>query len=165
MVVEHRFTFDGGADQAPCSTFSSDTWYFPAVVTTRDATARLTLFNPFPGDASVDIEVAFDTGVRQPTALSGLVVPAGTTRVVDLGEQVQRREQFSVTVETRSGGVVAELAQRFDGSGDVADQRDCGWFPGAGAPLRTLVVRRWFRRSAAIERLVVHEPGDDPRPT
>ncbi|MCZ7631709.1 MAG: DUF5719 family protein [Microthrixaceae bacterium] len=116
LVVEHRFTFEGGADQAPCSTFSSDRWYFPVVVTTRDSTARLNLFNPFPGDASVDIEAALETGVRAPEELSGVVVPAGSTRVINLEEHLERHEQFSVTVETRSGGVVAELAQRFDGS-------------------------------------------------
>ena len=103
VVVEHRTSSEAGGDQAPCSTFSSDSWYFPAVVTSRDATASLALFNPFPGDASVDVEVALDTGVRKPAALSGLVMPAGTTSFVDLGESVQRRDQFSVTVRTRSG--------------------------------------------------------------
>ena len=96
VSVEHRISFDGGADQSPCSTFSSDTWYFPTAVTTRDATASLNLFNPFPGDASVNIQVALETGVRVPDRLNGLVVPAGSTLVVELGEHVERREQFVI---------------------------------------------------------------------
>ena len=92
IVVEHRFDYAGGADQAPCSTFSSRIWYFPVVVSTRDAKARLSLFNPFPSDAAVDVQVASDTGVRVPTDLSGIVVPAGTTKVVERGDAVQRRD-------------------------------------------------------------------------
>ncbi len=160
VVVEHRFTYDAGADQAPCSTFSSDTWYFPTVVTSRDANARLSLFNPFPGDASVDIEVAFDTGVRQPTALSGLVIPAGTTRVVELGEQVQRRDQFSATIKSRSGGVVAELAQRFDGTGDVPVV-GLRLVPGTRATSATWSFAGGFADATALENLVVLNPGED----
>ncbi len=161
VVVEHRFSTERGADQAPCTTFSADTWYFPTVVTTRDATARLSLFNPFPGDASVDIEVAIDAGVRQPPGLSGLVVRAGSTLVVELGEHVERRDQFSVTVTTRSGGVVAELAQSFDGSGEV---------PVTGlrlVPGTRTAVTRWsfaggFTDPTAPERVVAFNPNDEP---
>lgn len=161
VVVEHRTSSDAGADQAPCSTFSSDSWYFPAVVTSRDATASLALFNPFPGDASVDVEVALDTGVRKPAALSGLVVPAGTTSFVDLGESVQRRDQFSVTVRTRSGGIVAELAQVFDGSGDLP-VKGVRLVPGTRTPQASWSLAGGFADAAARERLVVLNPAEEP---
>ncbi len=116
IAVEHRFTSSTGADQVACSPFSASEWYFPAVATTRDSKALLSIFNPFPADAAVDIEIALETGVRIPRDLSGVVVPSGTTRVVDIGAVVQRRDQFAATVVTRSGTVVAELGQSFDGS-------------------------------------------------
>jgi hypothetical protein len=161
LVVEHRLAHPEGADQAPCATLSSDDWYFPAVATTRDATARLTLFNPFASDAAVDIEVAFDVGVRVPTALSGIVVPAGTSTVVELGEAVQRRDQFSATVLTRSGRVVAELAQSFDDA-DAS-------LPTAGVRLEggsRVAASRWsfaggFADGSAVEQLVVLNPQDE----
>ena len=37
VAVEHRYVFDAGADQAPCTTFSSDTWYFPTLDDDSDA--------------------------------------------------------------------------------------------------------------------------------
>jgi hypothetical protein len=161
VVVEHRLSHPEGADQAPCATLSSDEWFFPVVSTTRDATARLTLFNPFASDAAIDVEVAFDTGVRVPTALSGIVVPAGSSKVVELGEAVQRREQFSATVLTRSGRVVAELAQSFDDA-DAA-------LPISGVRLESgsrAAASRWsfaggLTDASAVEQLVVLNPQDE----
>jgi hypothetical protein len=160
LVVEHRFTSEGGADQAPCSTFSSDKWYFPVVVTTRDSTARLTLFNPFPGDASVNIEAALETGVRAPEELSGVVVSAGSSKVINLEEFLERHEQFSVTVETRSGGVVAELAQRFDGTNKDLPIKGLRLVPGSRSTAARWSFAGGFADAAARERLVVMNPGD-----
>ncbi|MFV0316664.1 MAG: DUF5719 family protein [Microthrixaceae bacterium] len=160
VVVEHRISFAGGAEQVPCSTFSSDTWYFPVVVTTADATARLNLFNPFPGDASVDIEVAWETGVRQPTSMSGLVVPAGSTRTIDLHEGLERREQASFTVRTRSGGVVPELAQVFDGSNKDLPVKGLRLVPGSRSAGLRWNFPGGFADPGARERLVVQNPND-----
>lgn len=160
LVVEHRFTFEGGADQAPCSTFSSDKWYFPVVATTRDSTARLNLFNPFPGDASVNIEAALETGVRAPEKLSGVVVPGGSSKVINLEEFLERHEQFSVTVETRSGGVVAELAQRFDGSNKDLPIKGLRLVPGSRSTAARWSFAGGFADPAASERLIVMNPAD-----
>lgn len=161
LVVEHRFAYDGGADQAPCSTFSSDKWYFPVVVTTRDSTARLNLFNPFPGDASVNIEAALETGVRAPEELSGIVVPAGSTRVINLEEHLERHEQFSMTVETRSGGVVAELAQSFDGSNKDLPITGLRLVPGSRSAAARWSFAGGFADPSARERLVIMNPQED----
>lgn len=162
VVVEHRFVTDSGADQAPCSTFSSDLWYFPAVATTKDASARLALFNPFPGDATVDVELAFETGVRVPTALSGIVVPAGVTKVVDLAEVAERREQFSATVRSRTGVVVAELTQTFDGSNEDRPIKGLRLVPGARSAAARWSFAGGFADGSASERVIVLNPSDDP---
>jgi hypothetical protein len=160
-VVEHRLSHPKGADQAPCATLSSDEWHFPVVATTRDATARLTVFNPFASDAAVDVEVAFDTGVvRVPTALSGIVVPAGTSKVVELGDAVQRRGQFSATVQTRSGRVVAELAQSFDDADSSLPVSGVRLEGGSRAAAERWSFAGGFTDPSASEQLVVLNPDD-----
>lgn len=160
VAVEHRLTSSDAADadQAPCSTFSSSTWWFPAVTTTRDASALLTLFNPFPADAGIDVEVVLDTGLRTPTSLTGIVVPAGTVRVVDLGESVQRREQFAVVVRSRSGRVVAELAQSRDGG---LGQRGLRLDGGVREPARRWAVAGGFTGPGVTEQLMLLNAGDE----
>ena len=51
LSVDHQLAAEGYGDRAACIGSTSDTWSFPTLTTTRDAGARLTLFNPFPGDA------------------------------------------------------------------------------------------------------------------
>lgn len=155
LAVDHRLTAPEAGDQVACSTFSSDTWYFPSLSTTRDAGARLTLFNPFPGDAGIDVQVVLDTGVRVPTALTGIVVRAGTARVVDLGETVQRRDQFAIAVKLRSGRVVAEATQTFDGSAGPRGLRMGLGVPGAST---RWVLAGGFTGAGVAERLVVQNP-------
>ncbi len=116
IAVSHRMVIDGSSDDAVCVTRASATWFFPANDSQRGGTAKVSLFNPLLTDASLDITVATDSSVRVPGALSGLVVPAGSTRVVELGEEAQRRDQFSASIVARSGRVVAELVQLSDGT-------------------------------------------------
>jgi hypothetical protein len=158
LTVAHQLVAAQDGDQAACSTFSSDTWYFPSLATTRDAGARLTLFNPFPGDAGVDVQVVLDTGVRVPTALTGIVVPARTAKVVDLGEAVQRRDQFAIAVKLRSGRVVAEAAQTFDGS---AGPRGLRLGLGVPAASQRWVLAGGFTGTGVAERLVVQNPTQE----
>jgi hypothetical protein len=158
VVVEHQLASSDSSyvERLPCATTSSGTWFFPAVTTTRDASALLTLFNPFPADAGVDVRVVLDTGVRTPRALSGIVVPSGTVRVVDLGQTVQRREQFAVVVRARSGRVVAELAQSRDGA---LGARGLRMTRGVARPERRWVFAGGFTGPGAAEQLVLHNPG------
>ncbi len=158
IAVAHSLVAEQDGDQDACATFSSGTWYFPALSTTRDAGVRLTLFNPFPGDAGIDVQVVLDTGVRVPTGLTGIVVPAGTAKVVDLGEAVQRRDQFSVAVRLRSGRVVAEAAQTFDGS---AGPRGLRLSLGVPAPATRWVIAGGFAGTGVSERVVLQNPGQE----
>ena len=112
-VVSHRLATDTLVDEVPCATSASTDWYFPSADTASqgEAGAQLWLSNPFPSDASIDVTVSSADGVRVPTELSGMVIPGRSTKVVDLGQIVQRRDQFSLTVHDRSGRLVAELSQ------------------------------------------------------
>lgn len=115
IAVSHGVVSPDMGDVTNCQRHSAPEAYFPSQTTLSGATAQLVLFNPFAADASVDLIAAVADGIRSPTEWAGIVVPAGTTRTVDLSEQVQRRDQFALTVRVRSGRVFAETAQTYGG--------------------------------------------------
>jgi hypothetical protein len=69
------------------------------------------LFNPFPGDAIVDLSFATDQGPSTPPDFQGVVVPARGVKALDVGEHVRRR------VEDRGGSPVL--------TGALLRVRDC----------------------------------------
>lgn len=115
VAVEHEVTTSDGRATAPCSTTASATWSFPWGVTERGARELLVFFNPFPDDATVDITLATDEGVREVQRLQGLVVP-GRSSVGAYVEQDTRREQVSAAIAVRGGRVIVDRVQTFDGT-------------------------------------------------
>jgi len=164
LVVEHRLADETSADQVACSTSSSDRWFFPAQTTLRNTSAQLHLFNPFPEDASVDISAAVDDGVREPPEWQGLVVPARTSRVIDLGVGAQRRDQFAVSVELRNGQLVAETAQTLvtPAEGDAPATRGLRLQLGVPEADSDWTFANGFTGPGVSERLVVFNPGEQP---
>lgn len=114
-AVLQRTAAGGESDLSPCTTATSATWHFASISTRRDARVRLSLLNPFPDDAVVDLVFATDEGRRAPVAYQGLVVPANALAVLDVGSEVTRRDQASFSVLARSGNVVAARLQTFNG--------------------------------------------------
>jgi hypothetical protein len=76
------------------------------------------LFNPFPSPAAIDIVFSTEDGIREPVRFQGLPVPSGGVVGVDVGEEVTRRDEVAATIRSRSGQVVAERLQSFDGTLD-----------------------------------------------
>lgn len=107
---------DEGSDVAACSSSAGPDWYIPAASTTLDARAVLTLFNPFPDDAVVRVEFATGDEIRVPQGFEGVPVPARSVVALDVTDVVTVRTDFATAVEARSGKVIAELLQKFDGS-------------------------------------------------
>ncbi|MHB1137562.1 MAG: DUF5719 family protein [Microthrixaceae bacterium] len=163
LVVEHRLGTPTAVDSVPCATTSSGAWFFPSQSTLRGATAQLVLFNPFSGDASVDITFATSDGVRIPGEWAGLVVRAGSSRVVDLSQFASVRDQFSVSVKARSGQLIAETAQYFD----VQDDETLGLARTSGMQLQVgipqarteWVLATGFTGSGVREKVVVYNPS------
>ncbi|MEA3019762.1 MAG: hypothetical protein QOI47_1286 [Actinomycetota bacterium] len=116
IAVEHVVSGARGASVAPCASDASPTWYFANGSTERDAVQVLALFNPFPDDAIVDITFASEEGRDQPAALAGLPVAAGTTTLVNVHDNVRRRAATATAVVARSGRLVVDRLQSFDGS-------------------------------------------------
>ncbi|MDQ2679350.1 MAG: DUF5719 family protein [Actinomycetota bacterium] len=164
LVVEHRLVTSLGVDQVPCATSASDEWHFPALTTSLGATARLVLFNPFSADAGVDVTVARDDGVSLPPALTGVVVPAGTSKVIDLGESVQRRELFALSLRLRTGRVVAETIQVYDPQAvreGAPPARGVRMMLGVPRPASDWAFADGFTGAGVRERVVVYNPGED----
>lgn len=162
LVVEQRQFTESVSDQVPCATSTSPTWYFPAQTTLLGTNGQLVLFNPFPEDAGVDIDVAVEDGVRVPGPWQGLIVPAGSVRVLELGTEIQRRDQFALTVEARTGQVVAQSTQVLD----TEDPPSQGLRLQVGVPRPSddWVLATGVVGSGVAERLVVLNPGDEVAP-
>jgi hypothetical protein len=100
-----------GGSITPCASGASDHWYFPSGSTDKDWQLTLQLFNPFPGDAIVDLSFVTDQGPTAPAEFQGLVIPARGLKALDVGEHVRRRVDVATIVTVRSGRVVADEIQ------------------------------------------------------
>jgi len=116
ITVAHELTGPTGRSISGCASTPSAAWYFPAG-TTRVGTAMwIALFNPFPGEATVDIGFDADDGARTPQDTQGIVVPGGSVVVKQIGgELVTLKDHVATTVSTRSGRIIAEQVQAFEG--------------------------------------------------
>ena len=116
-TVERSVRGPQGFEIAPCSSSASSEWFVPSGSTLRGATEYLALYNPFGGPTSVDISFATDEGPQSPQALQGVSVPARSVRVVMI-ENPARRAEVAAHVTARSGSVVVDRIQVYDGTGD-----------------------------------------------
>lgn len=157
-VVEHEVAGPEGRALGPCASSASPDWYLAWGATTRDAREVLVLFNPFPSVATVDIELSTDDGTREPVRYQGLPVPAGGVVGLDVGDEVTRREQIATTVRSRSGPIVVERLQAFDGSREV---EGLSLALAAPSPLERWVFAHGARGSGRGERIVVYNPTSE----
>lgn len=118
-VASHEVTNPSGSGVGPCSSAASGGWYLPSGTTTRDARMILSIFNPFPDRAVVDVSFATDDGLRRPDAYVGIVVPGRSLVAIDTGIEVTRRSEVATTVEARTGRVVVERTQIFTGEDGI----------------------------------------------
>jgi hypothetical protein len=157
VAVARALRSGGASGVASCSSTASDRWYLANGATTRDATQLLTLFNPFPDDAIVDVAFATDQGRDEPEALRGLPVRARSTMVVNLGDVVRRRELTATEVTTRRGRLVVQRTQRFDGS---AGRSGLSLALAAPAPAEAWTFPIGMYDEGIAERWHVYNPSD-----
>lgn len=105
--VEQQVSGSLGVATTPCASDGSSYWYFPSGTTLRDATDELTLLNPYPADAIVDLSFFTNDGAEAPEADQALLVPARSLLAVNLGDHLRRRTSIATTVRARAGRVVA----------------------------------------------------------
>lgn len=107
VIAEQSLEGGGGMDATACSATASQHWYFASGSTAKDATLSLALFNPFPDDATADVDFATSDGWKVPGDFQSIVVGARTTRLVDIGAHVRREDAVSTEVRVRAGRLVA----------------------------------------------------------
>ena len=121
VAVSHVLTGPTGTSTAACSSAPSSTWYFPSGNSEKASATHqlLTLFNPFPSDAVVEVTFDTDDGARAPTDYSAIVVPGNSVTVEDVSSVVTLRTEIATTVKVRSGRVIADQIQFSDGTQDT----------------------------------------------
>lgn len=119
VTVEKIVTGPLGYERGPCPTTASDVWYVPSGSTEIGAEERLVLYNPFPAPSSVDIAFATNDGRLTPGALKALDVPAGGVVVVDTDVMPARKTEIAATITTRTGRIVVDRVQTYDGTGQT----------------------------------------------
>ena len=115
-VVAHEVTAGSDVASEPCARRAADDWYFAAGTTVRGAQQFLALFNPFGDDAIVDVSFLTETGVQEPDALQARGVPRRSRVGIPIHDFVPRQQLVGIEVRARSGRVVAERSQIFDGT-------------------------------------------------
>ncbi|MBI2709204.1 MAG: hypothetical protein HYX34_05860 [Actinobacteria bacterium] len=167
-IVERAVRGPDGYDVASCASSASDTWFFASGATTRDARETLLLYNPFPDAAVADLSFATVDGTRRPEALQGVPVPGGSVVAADVSAQVTVRAMVSAVVRTRTGRLVVDRIQTFDGTGAATTEaeatrepfrrRGVTLAPGVPSPRPTWAFPMGAKRSGVHERYVVYNP-------
>lgn len=150
-----------GTDAAACASRASTSWYFATGQTisteTVKATEVVTLYNPYNEDAAVDVTYVTDEGPINPIRLKGFVVPAGSVRIVNVGETAIRKKAIATTVVTRVGRVIAGRWQGYDGTARVGST----FAVGATAPALEWYFPYGRKTAGATFNAVIYNPGDN----
>jgi hypothetical protein len=159
VAVEHELSGPYGRTAAPCSTTAAADWSVPWGVTTVDANEIIALFNPFPDDATLDIAFVTDAGTREPIAYQGLVVPGRSVVAFNVAEGgvADRAALVSTRIVARSGRIVVDRIQTFDGSAGV---KGITVGTGAAAAAETWIFPEGKVTAGVDERFVVYNPAD-----
>jgi hypothetical protein len=110
---------DGRAGRAvaPCASEVSPRWYFATGSTRGGSALHVTLTNPTPNLAVVDLSFVTSSGFTTPAPFQGLVVAPWAVRVLTVGAYVQNQASVATVVATRSGSVVAGEFQLYGPGG------------------------------------------------
>lgn len=144
-----------GWSASPCASRASDTWYFAGGSTARENNLFLTLYNPFPDDAIVDLAFATSEGAANPQAFRGVVLRARAVTVLNVGEHVRRRDDVATTIQARRGRFIAgKLQQR------GAAPSGLSWTLGMPALSDSYTFPEGFVVDGVSERLHLYNPTD-----
>ena len=160
VTVEHTITGELGTSTAPCSTVVADAWSFPWGVTSRGNRELLVFLNPFPDDATLDVEFATDEGTRTPSVFDSFVVPARSVRAAWVDEST-RREQISAQVVLRSGRVAVDRIQVLTGDDEDDPRQGLSLATGQPVPTEVWVFPSGQTSKSTSEQLVVFNPTDE----
>jgi hypothetical protein len=161
-VVSHELTGQGDVAIEPCARSAGTDWYFANGTTVRGAQQYLAVFNPFGDDAIVDVTFLTDTGEQDPDATQGLVVPRRSRVSIPVQDDVPRQALVAADVHARSGRVVVERTQLFDGSSSegVPLRKGIAVSLGASAPASTWELGAVENVAGSAQTVAVANFGD-----
>ena len=156
VIVDKVVSGPTGVARSSCAIDGSDEWVLASGTTTPGARNQLVVFNPFPDDAVIDVDFVSEAGARSPEDLVAVHVPSQSSRLIEVGDFVAAAATVSTFVSARSGRVVVESIQSFDGT---AEPLGLGLVGGVPAPAETWI---FAGISPAIgpARLIVVNPGE-----
>ena len=161
VAVERRTYGPRGLSVSACATAPSSSWYLPSGSTTKDARELLALFNPTPDSAIVDLAFITSDGFRAPPPYQGLVVPPRHVSVIDIAAAVGRHDEVATEVLSRSGRVVVDRLQSFDGS-DANHPAGAAVTLAAPQPTTAWTFPEGLVTNGLNEVYTVLNPGDAP---
>ena len=162
-AVEQTAITQEGVAVSACVLEPSPNWYLADGSTRSDAAMNLTMFNPSPTDAIVDLAFADEENARVTKKFEGRIIPARSLVVLDVGQVILRKERLSVAATVRTGSLVMGRFQVLRGE----DGTRRGLMVGAASPALSTSWRFASGQKGdvgdglapATEKLVVHNPG------
>lgn len=97
-----------GTMAAACAMGTSASRYFASGTSLRGADTYLLLFNPFPQDAVVNVDVFTQNGIERPKNLQQFPLFAGRSAVVKMSEELRRKSTLGAVVGAEVGQVVSQ---------------------------------------------------------
>jgi hypothetical protein len=159
VLVEHSVTGPLGNDRAPCVTQAGTAWYLPvgATQTLQTPSAReiITIFNPFPDDAVVNLAFSTDNGQKEPGDYKSLVVPGRSVVGEDVTGKVPVAKEVSASVVATAGRVVVDRLQFYDS----AERRGIALSSGSAGGATSWVVPIVARGAGRSDSIVVSNPS------
>lgn len=161
VLAQYRLNGEGEAAVATCATQPSADWHLAGFDTSLGSTSRLHLFNPFESDALVALRFGTPEGRVDLVIADELLVPARTSRALDLADFRPETTDMAVTVTARAGRVIAQgevdLAPAAEGVEGVTGR---ALVPATAQPVDEL----WFADAVVDEVtaswLTVYNPAD-----
>ncbi|HJR45968.1 MAG TPA: DUF5719 family protein [Actinomycetota bacterium] len=162
VLASSLSTFTGkvsGLGAARCSRSASPRWFFAEGSSALGAEQRFVIYNPFPDEAVVGIDLFTPAGPQGNANLSeGIAVPAGETIVVELNEYIRQQRFVAASIVANRGRVIAWRALQV-GSEDRPE--GVQFSLGATAPSD-----EWFFPEGAVgdgydERVSLFNPTDE----
>jgi Family of unknown function (DUF5719) len=165
-VVTHEIVAEGDVAIEPCARGGAADWYFAAGTTLKGAQQFLVLFDPFGDDALVDITFLTDDGVQEPDALQGLSIGPRSRVSVAVHDQVPRQRDVAVRVHARTGRVVVERSQLFDGTASEGEtvRKGIALSLGANAPTENWYFGAATTSDGTTGAIAVANFGSQPTP-
>jgi hypothetical protein len=160
VAVQHELAGTSGRALSACASAPAATWYFPNATTRAGSKLLLTLFNPFPTDAVVDVVLEAEDGARTPQNYQGLVVEGAGVTTLDVSEVVTLRQELATAITVRAGRVIAEQVQITTDAEGLPPS--IAAMLGAVEPAPVWLFADGIGADAYQERYTIYNPGDEP---